>query len=76
MLIGSGLEVVAVFSTGTTSAGCDAGAEVDTAGLAQAESDITIKANREMICFTVPLLCDKKGRTSSPPSPDIVVSFY
>jgi acyl-[acyl carrier protein]--UDP-N-acetylglucosamine O-acyltransferase len=62
--VGSGVKVaVAVFSTGTTCVGCDVdvtltcsiGADVDTAGLAQADINSVIANNKVMIRFMVPL---------------------
>jgi hypothetical protein len=62
--VGSGVKVaVAVFSAGTTCVGCDVdvdstcftGADVDVAGLEQADRKMTIANNRVMIRFMGPL---------------------
>ena len=63
--------VVAVFSTGwdvDVASTCSTGVDVDAAGLAQADRDMTIANNRDMILFMVPLFVGKtKGRTLGPP---------
>jgi hypothetical protein len=64
VVVGSGVKVaVTVFSAGTTFTDCDVdvastcstGADVDAAGLAQADINIIIANNRETIRFMVPL---------------------
>ena len=65
--VGSGVKVaVGVFSTGCdvdVDSACSMGTDVDAAGLAQADRNITITNNREIIRFTIPLFIGKtKGR--------------
>jgi len=71
--VGSGVKVaVAVFSTGRVAAGwdvdvgstCSIGADVDTAGLAQADINSAIENNRDTVRFMVPLL-DKIKRAGT-----------
>jgi len=80
--VGSGVEV-AVFSTGMTSAGwdvdvalsCPTGAEVDSAGLAQADRNMVIANNRETIRFIDPLSYVLWSRNLDCTSIDVSGSF-
>ena len=61
VVVGSGVRVaVGVFSTSCNvdvDSTCSMGADVDAAGLAQADKDMTIANNTGMILFTAPLFC-------------------
>ena len=81
--VGSGVDVAAVFSTETVSVtsmgwevdvdlACLIGADVDGAGLAQADRNMTIATSRDAIRFMVPLFIGKtKGRTDVRPRHDM-----
>ena len=73
--VGSGTRVaVAVFSAGRISAGwdvdvalsCPTGAEVDSAGLAQADINIIITNNRDTVRFMIPHFVGKTKRAGRP----------